>query len=194
MHFEIIVEDESAKRALENLCPLIIHSQDGRHSARIHSYKGKGRIPKDIKRHSDANKRILLEQLPRLLAGFGRTFAAYEEPYEAAVIVVCDLDNENRQDFLNELEKLLDNCQHKPNTRFCLAIEESEAWLLGDIPAVKKAYPQAKDSVLQAYENDSICGTWEVLADAVYKGGAKNLKAKGWVATGTAKIKWALEE
>jgi hypothetical protein len=78
-------------------------------------------------------------------------------------------------------------------TRFCLAIEEGEAWLLGDIPAVKQAYPKAKGAVLQTYENDSICGTWELLADAVYEGGAKALKDKGWMAVGVEKSRWASE-
>ena len=48
-----------------------------------------------------------------------------------------------------------------------MAIEEGEAWLLGDIPAIQSVYPNAKNAVLNGYENDSICGTWEKLADAV---------------------------
>jgi hypothetical protein len=135
----------------------------------------------------------LLDQLPRLLNGFGRTFAGYGDSYKAVVIVVCDLDDKNQQDFLGELHKLFDSCQHKPVTRFCLAIEEGEAWLLGDISAVKQAYPTAKDAVLQGYENDSICGTWELLADAVYEGGVKALKGKGWRAVGAEKFRWASE-
>ena len=63
--------------------------------------------------------------------------------------------------------------------RFCLAIEEGEAWLLGDIPAIKKAYPQARDAVLNGYGNDSICGTWELLADAVVRGGSTALDKEG---------------
>lgn len=34
-------------------------------------------------------------------------------------------------------------------------------------------------------------GTWERLADVVYKGGAKSLKAKGIQAVGTEKTSWA---
>ena len=42
---------------------------------------------------------------------------------------------------------------------------------------VKSAYPNAKDAVLNSYVQDSICGTWEVLADAVHPGGSQLLKS-----------------
>ena len=72
-----------------------------------------------------------------------------------------------------------------------MAIEEGEAWLLGDIPAIQSVYPNAKNAVLNGYENDSICGTWEKLADAVFAGGAAKLSAQGWQAVGTEKSIWA---
>jgi hypothetical protein len=50
---------------------------------------------------------------------------------------------------------------------------------------------QAKDTVLDAYLNDSICGTWECLADASYNGGSSALTRAGWVAVGTEKVEWA---
>ena len=79
----------------------------------------------------------------------------------------------------------------QPDARFCLAIEEGEAWLLGDLAAIRAAYPHAKTSVLNGYVNDSICGTWECLADAVYRGGAAALKKKGRHAVGREKSAWA---
>jgi hypothetical protein len=138
----------------------------------------------------DPSKRILLNNLPRLLKGYGRTFAGYRN-YAAAVIVVCDLDDRNCKTFRAELLKILRACDPKPDTRFCLAIEEGEAWFLGDLSAVKGAYPKAKDAVLNSYVLDGICGTWEKLADAVYQGGASALVAEGWQAVGAEKAKWA---
>ena len=41
------------------------------------------------------------------------------------------------------------------------------------------------------YVPDSICGTWEVLADAVHPGGSRVLSKAGWQAIGTAKHEWA---
>lgn len=188
MHFEILVEDQSGKKALDILIPRIIGDN---HTFNVHSYKGVGRIPKNLGAKGDASKRILLDRLPKLLRGYGATFVNYPQEYPAAVILVCDLDNKCLKIFRQELFNILNTCDPKPETRFCIAIEEGEAWFLGDIPAIKAAYPKAKDAVLNAYTNDSICGTWECLADAVYNGGSPALSAKGWQAVGTEKSQWA---
>jgi hypothetical protein len=188
MHFEVLVEDQSGKKALDILVPKIIGSE---HTFNIHSYKGIGRIPKNLGANGDASKRILLDQLPRLLRGYGCTFSNYPQGYSAAVILVCDLDSKCLEDFRGELSAILDSCMPKPETKFCIAIEEGEAWFLGDLTAIKLAYPRARDAVLTGYINDSICGTWERLADAVYPGGATALAAKGWQAIGAEKSMWA---
>ena len=188
MHFEILVEDQSGKTMLEILIPKIIGDQ---HTFRFHNYKGSGHIPKNLTSSTDARKRILLDQLPRLLRGHGKTFAGYPPNYPAAVIVVCDLDDKCLKAFRQELFAVLNACNPKPETRFCVAIEEGEAWLLGDVSAIKAAYPNAKDNVLGSYVNDSICGTWELLANAVSSGGASGLKKKGWPVVGREKSVWA---
>jgi hypothetical protein len=79
----------------------------------------------------------------------------------------------------------------KPEAYFCIAVEEGEAWFLGDLEAIKIAYPKAKSAVLNAYVNDSICGTWEKLADAIFSGGAKKLTQLGGQAVGVEKMAWA---
>ena len=188
MHFEVLVEDQSGKKALDILIPKII---GGQHSFEVRAYKGIGRIPRNLKSGIEANKRILLDRLPSLLRGYGKTFADYPPNYPAAVILVCDLDDKCLKTFRQELFTVLNACNPKPETRFCIAIEEGEAWPLGDIPAIKATYPKAKDDVLSRYKNDDICGTWELLADAVYQGGANELKKKGWTAVGKEKSIWA---
>ena len=187
MHFEILVEDQSGKKALDILVSKIVGDA---HTFIVHQYKGIGRIPKNMRDTADASKRILLDNLPKLLKGYGNTFAGYQN-YPAAVILVCDLDDKCLKKFRSELCGILNACNPKPETRFCIAIEEGEAWFLGDLRALKAAYPKAKDAVLNSYVNDSICGTWEKLADAVYQGGASALSAKGWQAVGAEKSKWA---
>ncbi|MBN2429812.1 MAG: hypothetical protein JXK94_15865 [Deltaproteobacteria bacterium] len=188
MHFEILVEDQSGKKALNILVPKIIGDD---HTFNVHPYKGIGRIPKNLVASKDASKRILLDQLPRLLRGYGKSFAKFPVDYVAAVFLVCDLDDKCLKTFRRELFAILNSCNPKPETRFCIAIEEGEAWFLGDIPAIKSAYPKAKETLLNGYENDSICGTWECLADAVYNGGAAALSSKGWQAVGMEKSQWA---
>ncbi|MBP7999010.1 MAG: hypothetical protein KA314_06565 [Chloroflexi bacterium] len=188
MHFEILTEDMSGKTALEILIPKIIDTQQ--HTFRVKSYKGVGHLPGGLKPKSDPQKRILLDQLPRLIQGYGRTFAGMPG-FTAVLIIVFDLDDRCLKNFRRELLGLLNNCHPKPGTYFCLAVEEGEAWYLGDFAAVKSAYPNAKDVILDAYINDSICDTWEKLADAVYSGGAHKLKQLGWQSVGREKAIWA---
>ena len=188
MHFEILVEDQSGKRVLDILTPKILGDQ---HTFRVIDYRGIGRIPKNLRSRTDASNRLLLDQLPKLLQGYGRTFAGYSPNYSAAVIVVCDLDDKCLKTFRQELFAVLNACNPKPETRFCIAIEEGEAWLLGDLPAVKAAYPKAREDVLNGYQNDAICGTCELLADAVSSGGSSALRKKGWLAEGREKSDWA---
>lgn len=187
MHFEILIEDISGKTALEILVPKIIDTEQ--HTFKIHSYKGAGRIPKDLKSTSDPKKRVLLDQLPRLIQGHGKTFAGTPD-YSAVLIVVCDLDDRCLSAFRKELFDCVDKCNPKPETYFCIVIEEGEAWYLGDLGAVKKAYPSAKSAILNSYENDSICGTWEKLADAIFVGGSVKLSKVGGQ-IGKEKARWA---
>ena len=182
MHFEFLTEDQSSGKAMEILIPKLLGNET---TFRIHPYKGIGRISKNLRPKSDANKRILLDQLPKILSGYGRT------PQSGIIVIICDLDDKDKQQFLSELQGILDACEPKPKTWFCLAIEEFEAWYLGDLIAIRKAYPYAKNAFLNSYVSDSICGTWELLADAVYKGGSKKLTKKGWQAIGEQKSVWA---
>ena len=188
MHFEILVEDQSGKKALDILVRKIIGTE---HTCRVIAYKGIGRIPRSMKDAKDAGKRILLDNLPKLLKGYGETFRGYPSDYRAAVILVCDLDDKCLKTFRRDLKNILTACNPRPETRFCIAIEEGEAWFLGDLDAVKRAFPKVKADVLASYENDSICGTWEKLADAVYPGGSFRLREKGWQAVGFEKSSWA---
>ena len=188
MHFEVLVEDSSGKRALDILFPKIVGD---RHTFKVTEYRGIGRIPRNLKSGTDARNRLLLNQLPRLFKGYGKAFAGYSADYPAAVVLVCDLDDRCLKTFCQELFDVLNACNPKPETRFCIAIEEGEAWLLGDVPAIEAAYPNAKLDILKRYKNDSICGTWEVLADAVFAGGSGALKSRGWQAVGTEKSAWS---
>ncbi|WP_445250713.1 DUF4276 family protein [Microcoleus sp. OTE_8_concoct_300] len=189
MHFEILVEDISGKTALEILIPKIISTEQ--HTFKIHPYKGVGHIPKGLTSASEANKRILLDQLRRLVQGYGNTFSKYPPDYPAVLIVICDLDDKVLCAFRRALLDVVDECNPQPKTQFCIAIEEGEAWFLGDLAAVKAAYPRANESVLNKYTNDSICGTWEKLAEAVFSGGKEKLSKQGWQAIGLEKTNWA---
>ena len=153
----------------------------------VRFYQGIGHIPKNLTNPINANTNLLLNQLPMQLRAYGKSYA--NDPTKV-VIVVCDLDNNCLKTFRQELFRVLNSCNPRPETRFCIAIEEGEAWLLGDIPAIKAAYPKAKDKILNGYQNDSICGTWELLADAIFTGGSNALGKKPWYVIGEEKSIW----
>ena len=105
--------------------------------------------------------------------------------------MVVDADDRDCKAFKQELLGVLNACNPRPKTLFRIAIEEGEAWLLGDLAAVKSAYPNAKEAVLNNYVQDSICGTWEVLADAVDNRGALRLRRANYQEVGKTKRQWA---
>lgn len=187
MHFEILIEDRSGELLLKSLLPKILGSNGESHSWRTHAYRGIGRVAPDLRGKTDPWKRVLLNHLPRLLAGYGKSL----QGQEAAVIVVVDSDNRNCIEFKQELVRILQNCHPRPKALLRLAIEEGEAWLLGDRAAVARAFPHAKGNVLNSYVQDSVCGTWELLADAVFPGGSEKLKSEGYPRAGEEKCRWA---
>ena len=188
MHFEILVEDASGELLLGSLLPKILGKNGDSHTWRMHAYKGIGRIPRDLRGKTDPWKRIILDQLPRILAGYGRS----PHGTDSAVVVVVDLDDRDCIGFKQELLQLPKRCHPRPKVLFRLAIEEMEAWLLGDRNAIVKAFPRAKTHALHSYRQDSICGTWETLADALFPGGSLALKAEGYPRIGEEKCKWAI--
>lgn len=186
MHFEVLVEDKSGSIAIDIALAKILGPNHASHSWRTHAYKGLGHIPKNLNATADPNRRILLAQLPRLLRGYGKSL----DPEQGCVVVVVDADERDCIAFKQELLRILSACAPRPRTLFRIAVEESEAWLLGDRNAVLTAYPKARKSVLDAYEQDAVCGTWEVLAAALLPSQARS-KPLLWPASGAIKCRWA---
>ena len=185
MHIEILTEDSSGQRLLEYLVPKLIGPLGEPHTWRFHSYRGIGRIPANLSRTRDPSKRILLEQLPRLLRGYVTT------PGIDAVVVVLDADDRDCASFLGELQSVAATCGASHLTLFRLAIEEVEAWYLGDRSALRLAYPNARVQSLDGYVQDSVCGTWELLAEAIHPGGMRAIRQAGWPLPGQIKHDWA---
>lgn len=185
MHIEILTEDSSSQRLLEHLLPKMIGSLGDPHTWRLHPYRGIGRIPGGMSAASDPSKRILLTELPRLLRGYAKT------PGIDAVVILLDTDKRDCSAFLAELQSLASSCDAAHLVMFRLAIEEVEAWYLGDRPALQRAYPRVRSRVLESYVQDSVCGTWELLAEAVHAGGARAVRQAGWPVPGDLKHEWA---
>lgn len=182
MHLEILIEDSSTKRLLETIVPKIVGEG---HTWRLHSYKGVGRIPPNLQKERDPARRLLLDQLPRMLKGY-----AYTKGVDA-VVVVLDTDHRDCVAFLAELKALAASSSSSQSVMFRLAIEETEAWYLGDRAALRTAYPNGRFGQLDGYVQDSICGTWERLADAIHPGGRAAVERSGTYVAGQLKHEWA---
>jgi hypothetical protein len=185
MHIEILTEDSSGRRLLEHLVPKLIGPHGEPHSWRLHAYRGIGRIPSGLSASSDPSRRILLDQLPRLLRGYVKT------PGIDAVVVALDADDRDCGAFLAEPRSLAVSWAAAHLTLFRLAIEEMEAWYLGDRNALQRAYPKARLRALDHYVQDSVCGTWELVADAIHPGGSRAIRQAKWSSTGQIKHEWA---
>lgn len=181
MHIEVLVEDSSGAALMKHLMPKLLGEQVDSHTWRVHAYKGIGRIPKKMVMHTDAAKKTLLDNLPRLLEGYGRT------PGYDALLVLVDTDDRDVAVFQRELKQVFEQCPNAPQTVFGLATEEIEAWYFGDKVALLAAYPRADKKVLNKYQQDAVCGTWEMLADALIKGGAEAIKRQGFYKAGEFK-------
>ena len=175
MHFEILVEGQTELTAFSILMKKILSEYGEPHTWRIHKHRGIGRLPDHPEGMPSKHDQTLLHNLPSKLRAYGD-----EDREDVVVVVLADLDD--REDciaFKNSLTDLLTYCPKKPKALFRIAIEELEAWFLADHLAIKNAYPDARQNVLDAYVQDSQCGTWEKLAEAVYPVGLTKLGQYG---------------
>ncbi len=161
MHFEILVEGQSELTALSIIMPKIVGAYDAPHTWRIHKHRGVGELPQNPLQTPDNKNFTLLHQLPAKLRSYSKT-----QNDDRAVIVLIDSDDKEIESFRAELLSLLDWCEAEFNVHFSFAIEELEAWYLGDRAALISFNPNIKTQPLDGYVQDSICGTWEVLAKA----------------------------
>ncbi len=121
----------------------------------------------------DMRREGILDQLPAKLRAYGQAL----NPETDRVVVLVDLDKDDCLDLKRRLVALLSHCDPKPVVLFRIAIEETEAFYLGDPAAIKKAFPQARLQRMKDYEQDSICGTWEVFQRVI---GARSDDKVGW--------------
>lgn len=116
--------------------------------------------------------------------------------YNAVLFIVLDNDTRDTEHFREQLNEIVRSEGITIDHVFCIAVEEMEAWLLGDCEAIKAAYPKLADRIITKHSNysqDSICGTWELLADMLTKGGIGYFKKQNPTAfdVGRCKSEWA---
>lgn len=153
MQLDIIVEEPSAEEALGQILPKIV--------------RGRARI-KIVNMRSKSN---LLKKLPDRLRAYGDRLAKGED---LRVVVLVDRDADDCAQLKAEIERaasaagLSSKSRPDVNGKFCLvsriAIEELEAWFIGDTAALRRAFPSIKNSRMNVSNPDNVSrGTWETL-------------------------------
>jgi len=171
MHFEILLEEPSAEAALNNVLPKII--PDG-HTWRVIVFNG---------------KTDLIDSLKNVLRGYSDWITP-----EYRIVVLIDRDDEDCLGLKSQLNAIAKEVGLKTKSFSNpfqvlnrIAIEELEAWLLGDPIAVRAAYPRVSRSFEHRgtyRDTDNIRGgTWEALE--------RLLQRSGYYSSGLPKIEVA---
>ncbi|WP_223163427.1 DUF4276 family protein [Methylococcus geothermalis] len=151
---EVLVEEPSMEEALRHLLPKIIGNRTG---WKVINMRSKGR---------------LMKELPDRLRGYKRRMDGGEE---IKVIVLIDRDNDNCHDLKRQLEDMARNAGLQTKTAAGtggaafqvvnrIAIEELEAWFIGDTTALQCAFTSLRGIRFpNSFNNPDNGGTWERL-------------------------------
>ncbi|WP_410618939.1 DUF4276 family protein [Amycolatopsis sp. cmx-8-4] len=148
---EVLVEEPSAKVALDHLVPKIVPDVD----FEVIEFRG---------------KTTMLKELPRRFAGY----AARVQWERVKVVVVVDRDDDDCVELKKSLRTMASAAGlSDPAASFesvvliRIIVEELESWFFGDVPALRTAYPRVSESLdrqRQFRDPDGIVGgTWEAL-------------------------------
>lgn len=188
MLIEVLSEDRSAIPVLEHFLAEEVRRRKQKHTLSFRPHRGIGRLADDLHCPPGINKTGLYDLLPAKL----RAYEKLGKYFKFLLVVVHDADEKDEDTFYQQLEYLFRTFSPSHFFVIGIAVEEVEAWLLGDFPAIQKAYPDADKKMWQGYRQDSICGTWELLAQIVEgKKRAKELIRLGYPAVGIYKSEWA---
>jgi hypothetical protein len=130
----------------------------------IKTYKGIGKYNIGLKAEVEKSN-YLLTELPKRIRAYHYKYVGKSD---VSLFIVLDNDTHVTEDFYKQLYGAVTDRSISIDRVFCIAIEEVEAWLLGDFHALVKAYPNLEDRIRQKhsqYIQDEIRngGTWEFL-------------------------------
>ncbi len=192
-HIEALVEDRSGGMIMAGMMEKILSEHERRDetttwSLAIRPHRGIGNLPQDLHRKPGPFTSHLLGLLPAKLKAYQGL-----EPGTGGdvILVILDADDKDSRKLYNSIRFTAQSLAPEKKVIIGLAVEELESWLLADRKAILQAYPEADLDVLDSYKQDSICGTWEVLAKAVLGSRAQGLIETGYPAVGMYKAEWA---
>lgn len=167
MTIHVLVEGPSERAFLDRWAPRLLPGQD----VRVHPHQGKGSLPKAVDAPPNPKARGLLDQLPAKLRGLA---AALDHELDG-VLVLLDADDDSVDALAGGIRAVAEHCAPQLRVRVSVAVEETEAFYLGDLRALQHAYPAADLKAARAYVPDSICGTWELFGRVVGDGGGNKV-------------------
>lgn len=163
MKVHVLVEGKSEKAFLEAWTPRAFKG----HRFQAHPHQGKGALPSDTAALPAPKRRGLLDLLPATLRGYANAAASSND----AVLVLVDADDDDCGALKQGLVALAMTLEPRLNVIFRIAVEETEAFYLGDLCALKRAFPNADMDKARAYVPDSIVKTAELFGSIVGDGG-----------------------
>lgn len=187
MHIEVLSEDKSGSVVLKNIMSKYLQNHTLNHSCSVRPHRGKGHYPADFMLKPAKFASGLMDLLPAKV----RAYADVYKSNELLLVIVMDSDDEPFEKVYLSLERIVRKFGNGLPYVIGISVEEMESWLLGDRQAVAQAYPNAPLAAIEDYRQDSICGTWEVLAEAIYGNSADRIIKIGYPAIGQYKYEWA---
>ena len=186
MLIEILSEDKSGAVVVERLAERIAHNAGLNVKVNVHPHRGCGSLPKDMTAKPPKFASSLLDLLPSELRAYNKIYKGRD------LILIIALDSDDKDPQVIRQEIYACAAKFAPDIRSVvgLSTEEIEAWILGDKDAVYQAYPDSKKEVVDGYQQDSVCGTWEILCRAISEN-AEELIDIGYPAIGHYKALWA---
>ena len=188
LHLEVLSEDRSGCVVLQSLITGILKNERQPFTLALRAHRGKGKaLPIEDALTPPPFSSGLLDLLPAKLK-------AYDEVYAGrrfVAVVVMDSDSDAPRSVYNTVRDMCRRYAPSLPHAIGISVEEIESWLLADERAILAAYPQADLSQKNNYIQDSVCGTWEVLARVLLGDRARELIRIGYPAVGQYKQEWA---
>ena len=187
MRVEILSEDRSGGMVLQRLTNCIIKEYTTEFTSFLRPHRGCGYWPNDPDVKPEPFAAGLLELLPAKLRAYDKIYAGTD-----TILIVCiDSDDHDPEELMSRLKATCRKYASGIATVIAISVEEMESWMLADKNALVMAYPDADLERLAEYEQDSICGTWEVLCDVLLREQSARIKRIGYPAIGQYKTTWA---
>ena len=163
MTIHVLVEGSSERAFLEGWSARLLSG----HPVRVHPHQGKGSLPAVLEAAPDPKRRGLLDLLPATLRGYAEALDSTKD----GVIVLVDADDDDPVLLHATIAEAVASVAPSLRVIVSIAVEETEAFYLGDLKGLLKAFPEADMNLARTYEPDSICGTAELFGRVVRDGG-----------------------